>query len=654
MLTAICLLAIGCSGSTVDTASPDIASVRGTGSGNSHCLWGLWQGHIDPVAQTVEFTQLRGAEFHLNALPFLEPPVLVNLSLDSLEFNGDIIEADIGLRHPFLGLTEFTGFDVCGIFISNGSVSGFSDADLVMAGDGDTRLMNPDGYTRWWNPAEFPSNGTIFGYVDGLLGVPDSVADFNCTLNGYKYYCDDLDDPDDALGDVTLENRGMFSAGQKNVRHFTLQLGADGLMFNYAVDANWTFPEGDPPWMAPDDFPAEANRPEAWNISVSADENSLWNDGESSGGDLGLVIDVYDWYNADMNTITVESAGSFDPETSATATGGGEGYSTYEIDIIEATPAPDAEGNIELFITVASEDEGYGGMLEGKFVSSYFKHTVPVGDEAPTTLKNMDIRPGYEIVDFGIRETTGESYVVFNDGQLWFYNEDYSDGGTPKLVYNTDLDFIDALDNGDACAGDANASGQYIYFLATNTTQLWGYTGNMMDVTETDPPGLGDRAYFWQNAGTYILSSRRTPTAYGGNIAGFYIVGSGPGLVDLAAFRALHTSRDNADEDMTMWCYALEGAPEFAIERYDYYATGGAHSAYYDLTICGTQGNGQYELNRPQGHLRRRKRQYLHPRCKIDRPAGGQGLRYEWGILVRVRKFHHDIGHAVAPRCRRG
>ena len=79
-----------------------------------------------------------------------------------------------------------------------------------------------------------------------------------------------------------------------------------------------------------------------------------------------------------------------------------------------------------------------------------------------------------------------------------------------------------------------------------------------------------------------------------------YIVGTGPGLVNLSAFKALHTSRDNADDYYTMWCYALEGAPEFAIERYDYYATGGMHSASYDLTICGSQGDGEDQLNDPR------------------------------------------------------
>ena len=85
----------------------------------------------------------------------------------------------------------------------------------------------------------------------------------------------------------------------------------DGLIFNYAVDANWEFPQGDPPYTAPDDFPPAANRAEAWNITVTETENTLYNDGEESGGDLSLAINVYDWFNADMNTVRVESPGNF-------------------------------------------------------------------------------------------------------------------------------------------------------------------------------------------------------------------------------------------------------------------------------------------------------------------------------------------------------
>ncbi len=376
-IVLIIFMCAGCSsGGDISSPEPERAQTLE----NSHSLWGYFEGRIDTAAETLELTPLRQAEFHLNALPFLEPPPLVNLSIESLEFNGNIIEVDIGLRHPFLGLTEFTGFDVCGIFIGSGSVAGFTDPALVMPGASDTRLLNPDGYSRWWNPSEFPVNtGTIFGYSDGMLGTPDSFAGYNATLNGCKYFCDDLN-PDDALDEITIENRGMFSAGQKNIRHYTIEMGDDGLIFNYAVDASWVFPEGGPPFSAPDDFPANANRAEAYRVAVSETENSLWNDGIDSGGDLSLTIDVYDWANADMNVVRIESPGNFAMAETAAASGGGEGYSTYELDISDATPD---EGEIEILISAASDVEDFEGFIQGTNATAYFTYTAQVSDEAP-------------------------------------------------------------------------------------------------------------------------------------------------------------------------------------------------------------------------------------------------------------------------------
>jgi len=345
-------------------------------SADSHQFWGLWQFSADPAKGTLDVVQLRTGDFHLNTLVFLEPPPLVNLSLDSLQFNGNIVEADIGLRHPFLGLNEFTGFDVCGVLITNGSVTGFDDPGLRMAGNGDTRLLNPDGLSRWWNPAEFPHGMTMFSYKDGLLGTSDSTADYNSTLNAYKYFCDGVG-PNDPLSNVNLANRGMFSAGQKNVRHYTIELGA-GLVFNYAVDACWVFPSGSPPWVVPDDFPPGANRPEAWRVEVTEVENTLWNDGTQSGGDLLLSIDAYDWYNAALNTVKVESPGNFPSVTSTAPSGGGEGFSTYEIEILNATPA---QGLIGLVIDVESDNVGYGDLLPGKTVTAYFSYDVTVAEE---------------------------------------------------------------------------------------------------------------------------------------------------------------------------------------------------------------------------------------------------------------------------------
>jgi hypothetical protein len=318
---------------------------------------------------------------HLNALRFLEPPPNLYLTVEKLKFLGNKIECDVGLRHPFLGLIQYTGFDVCGILISHGSTGGFTDPDLLLPGDGDFRLLNPDGYTRWWNPAEFPvNNGTMFGYIDGLSGTPQSVGKFDATLNAYKYFCDELHNPDDPIGSVSPTGRSPFSAGQKNVRHYSIQIGDAGIVFNYAVDACWKFPTGNPPWHIPDDFPPAANRPEAWNITANVLENTLWNDGTNSGGDLSLKIDVYDWFNPEMNSVCADSPGNFDAVVDITPSGGGVGYSSYSIDINNATPS---YAHIDILITAKCELSGYGGLLPGKTQAAYNVITVPVDTEAP-------------------------------------------------------------------------------------------------------------------------------------------------------------------------------------------------------------------------------------------------------------------------------
>lgn len=376
VLSVVLLFVFGCS-SGMDTALifPAEKSVDAV---NSHGCWGVWQFAADPEAGTLEMVPLRGSAMHLNAIVFLEPPALANLTLESLEFNGNIIDVGIGLRHPFLGLTEFSGFDVCGILITNGSVSGFDDSDIVMAGAGDTRLLNPDGYSRWWNPDEFPNDGTMLGYKDGLLGAPDSLANYSGTVNAYKYFCDELDE-NDSLGDVDPEGRGLFSAGLKNIRHYTIEIGPEGLVFNYAIDANWIFPSGASPWTAPDDFADEANRPEAWNIVVEEISNTLYNDGTTSGGELHMSIDVYDWFNAELNSLLVESPGNFTAVAITTPTGGGVGFSTYTIDITGATPQ--AAGAMDILISVISEQENFQDFITGVNTTAYFVHSADVSGE---------------------------------------------------------------------------------------------------------------------------------------------------------------------------------------------------------------------------------------------------------------------------------
>lgn len=454
------LALVGCSSSgSPDITTPDVQE-KTAAFNNTHQVWGYFQLIADPKAQTLEVVPLRDAAMHLNALIFLEPPPLLNLTLESLEFNGNIIEADIGLKHPFLGLTEFSGFDVCGILITNGSVTGYDDTNIRMAGEGDTRLLNPDGLSRWWNPDEFPVNdGTMFSYTDGLLGTLDSIGNYNSTLNAYKYFCDDFVNPDDPMDVVTIENRGLFSAGQKNIRHYTIELGDEGLAFNYAIDASWKFPNGNPPWKAPGDFPPDANRPEAWRVDVTEISNSLWNDGTSSGGALQLSLDVYDWYNIELNTVKVESPGNFPSVTLPAPLSGGEGYSTYQVEITDATPA---QGAIDILISVECEDTGYGGLLPGKAVTAYFVHTTAVGSSPGNNA------PVCELV---INECTLQYWDITDHVAVEFDATGSYDPDDDLITFHWDFDDDDIYDEpiDDAYTGDPdNPSHDYYEDGAAN------------------------------------------------------------------------------------------------------------------------------------------------------------------------------------------
>jgi len=81
-----------------------------------------------------------------------------------------------------------------------------------------------------------------------------------------------------------------------------------------------------------------------------------------------MTIDIHDRHNCGMNTVSVESPGNFTGEFDLMPTGGGEGYSTYEVDIISATPA---FGEISVLVAAESEDEDYAGFIPGENTTAY-------------------------------------------------------------------------------------------------------------------------------------------------------------------------------------------------------------------------------------------------------------------------------------------
>jgi hypothetical protein len=235
------LLLVSCSSGSSVSLPDDPRDVVSSGS-NPHSLWGLWDVYYNMETNILEFVPVRATDFHMNVLPFLEPPAMVNLTLETDPIFDPVLNTvtvDVGLTHPFAGLNEFAGFDVKGIVISRADYPGAVPAtSLKMPGPNRLRLLNADGYTRMWNPDEFPySHDTeLFCYKDGLLGAPDSFGKYDAQINGFKYFCDGLA-PGAAVTTMNHAMRGLFSPGAKNVRTYRLSM-PQGLIFQYAVDAS--------------------------------------------------------------------------------------------------------------------------------------------------------------------------------------------------------------------------------------------------------------------------------------------------------------------------------------------------------------------------------------------------------------------------------
>ena len=319
ILTTIMLLVLlvlaGCSGNSsgndpvTPSESGDETSVITAQNSipNSHTLGGFWDFYFDPESVELEISRLRNTQFHVNIVGQLQAPKPFGLSI--LVHGWDpvnaILDVDLTIHHPY-PYTNYRGFDVKGIFMGAGyTVPGKLDPSAVYPAPGSFRVVNADGYTRWWNALEFTTPG-FFGFTEGAIGFPGYVAE--TTVNGYKYFADVLDPGDPVVPKVNISNRGTFSthlAPPSVTRNYQLQFpkpyGEIDFHFQYAMDLNWYPPNGMNPIPEPiEDFPIEANCPEAFHIEVSTEGTTAYYDNGASGGDVVLAIEVFDW-SADSN-----------------------------------------------------------------------------------------------------------------------------------------------------------------------------------------------------------------------------------------------------------------------------------------------------------------------------------------------------------------
>lgn len=285
---------VGCSGGADDTPlTPTDEGRTAVENPDGTACMGFWQVVIDKASGDIDIADLRAADAIINVLGFVEPPALKGMTIDfgTLEIADPIIEVDVILTHPIPDAV-FMGFDVRGVVFG-------------------PEVANADGLTVIPSPEFF--SGEAFGYMDGLLGAPDSVANYE-GLAGYKYFCDGLGATADLAtffeGAGNMDDRGVFSESPtQHTRHYTLDWADSAeafFVFNYAIYANYDWPIGDPVDNVDDFDISTANSREAFCARFTENSNGLYYSGGSGGGVFNVDIKVWDWQGIDDTAHTVE------------------------------------------------------------------------------------------------------------------------------------------------------------------------------------------------------------------------------------------------------------------------------------------------------------------------------------------------------------
>jgi len=265
----IILLALaGCAaGNSITPAldSSDISQLAATSlADDNRMLWGEWTFYFSEAHDQVDVVPKRAGRFHLNALKFLEEYCTDCLEITNIKNNGDsTIDLTVQLEHPFPGHPEFTGFDVKGIIMFEGSWTNpgyqyhppWPEPFIVSWRKlGDPQLMNADGYTLRWSPS-YDSGKTqpIFIYWEGKYSNGTPTAN----LNGY-------------LDFYTDKERHMFRDDGIASRTYTIWLPpGEPVVAGYAVEAVWEPPLINPVTDPINEFPITANQVEAYEFYIN-------------------------------------------------------------------------------------------------------------------------------------------------------------------------------------------------------------------------------------------------------------------------------------------------------------------------------------------------------------------------------------------------
>jgi len=509
------IFAIGCGGKDptaprVHSPTPAASSPQSATISTGRVSWGLYEILIDTGMLEAEVVPLRGAEFHYNVLHMLEGWACTKcVYVTDMEWSGkNTLLVDVGIRHPYpSNRLDLTGRDVRGIAIFNGATP-FPN-HTVRDRDGNPQpllasrtMINPDGYTTHFNRWTAYEGKELFDYRRGRL-TPPSEIDLAGNLHPFKCF-------------YTHEVLRMFYPDSSDVRTYELNVPKQTFInFAYSVDASWSLPLAWPVVDPITQFPLSASSREAYQISMSIDDNTL----TQQGGHADLTLEVFDHQGIDtIASIEIEAPDLFygvqyvDPSSPAYVSGDMAGY---EVTISNTTGyAKTADGGSDILVVVEDVDMS----VVGEDVRAYNVFTLPVEEVArkwrPRRGTFLDQpfpgpAPDGTRVDMTVVRnpqapwafTPGEPMLVFNDdsGSRYIsYNRDFDQWsvlagypGMPNswLKPTTRLDAAGTGTFGVLSGSDTPVSGEYLVRHCTNMHSQGGlyfyswFTGSLGDAS---------------------------------------------------------------------------------------------------------------------------------------------------------------------------
>ncbi len=408
------ILLSGCSGSgggimpaPDDSKPPDALVADADEWAYNRILWGIWNIYTEDQVH-FDITPMRYADQHMNVRQFLEDSPCTNclqIVNPHKDQDGNLVVI-IRLVHPFAGAPTYTSFDTRGIVMFRGNMHFPGLGVRTQSYDtNDPILLNADGYTRLYNPTEYPPGSMDSPLKEYSKGVFANDVGISATLNPFLCY-------------YTNAERRYFSAGAQVDRQYIIRAGPGPLSFAYAIDSSWAMPTVIPPTHIPDDFSINTNCPEAYRIvpTIIPFEETLI---PCIGDTAWLIIDIYDWQSInDVQHVYVECPAINQDVVEADLTGPLGDAVRYQT-LLQVTQSPYNWEEWPLLIAV--QDKNAGAPMAYQVV-----RIIPAENNAPVAVIEVDednpiIGQTITFSDFsydidGLNHITKHSWDINGDG----------------------------------------------------------------------------------------------------------------------------------------------------------------------------------------------------------------------------------------------